>query len=935
MSRYEQNLTDSSILGSFEYFLHAEVEFYAFCFYEKVIDQIPEAEVEMMFVKFLDNLSEFRESEKNVMMVLEKFCEFLGSNQTEDELPNNIIAELAISLNSFKEKYLKNLRKFGRKKELEVIFKGFCEHFINLDEKNELKDSIPSATINSKMLKRKFSYFKSNDAILIISGNYKNIGKIIYANSKACNMLNYKSDKELIGTCFTELIPPPFNLIHKNILMKFIMFGYNYELKRHHFCIIDKFGYCIEVSMHLKLSFYKENAYFVTKFVRLVPEKSLILTKNDWKICAFSQRSSKFFSEISLNLLDLLPNALDYFDKYQNGVCFKYDQFGKSFLIKKNVLKISDLELFVIYLDTEDACDTFEYYTNLNLDDATNFIQYETVQSQSSKLIFENIERSSIASNTIITNFSLKTTKIFEVSTKALIILIILIFVSNFLLLFLLSQSSSLPKLISEISKIRYFSISCLANIQSLVLISQGQDLLHSSNYYQQALMKNSQNIEEILKEFEKISFPLGKFPKNRLEKKEIEIWFANQNKTFSKRIILKDCIKLVADYSQIIATKDPENFSQCYDEIWFAYRNIPFVYLDFLNETIYEVVNDLTESENLVFRLANYGNNVVAALQVFLVMFFWVFLGLVLKDDMYLWKLIFDVKLETLQSQYSLILRKLSHINHTLYQPRKLERVTETNLRKSHTLIPYLKTSSLILISFFLLIANKYSPISTLPPLLSKTLDQINNNELSKTLSIYSLYLLRNTVNPPYFSSNSNFTLKNLDFLSNSTLHLSLEKLKSTELKLTANIMKDENFFNIFHDFIDFSYASPCNYQVNISNCFTSFISKGVHSALIDFTNEIEFNSYKFDSYDHLKLEKYYEDIDEGLEVRLNLFRYKIKDFIETSFENLKGFMVGFVVLTALGYSFIGCKVVKGIRKGFKEKLLLIRMFNRDNMGW
>ena len=935
MSKYKQNLVETNYIKSTKYPLNIETEFYTFCLFNKIVADYPDACTDILLINFFYDLNDFKQNEADLLHNISELCLSLANHETSGKQIEKMIGNIGENIKKHQEKYFKSRKKFGFKKEFQVIFQGFCNEIVRQEVNLNIHKSEDILKMSSNQLNKKISNVESGGAILIVSGNHYDLGTILYANSIAYDMLGYGTGQGLAGMCFTQLIPPPFDVIHKNVLMKFIMFSDISELQRSHFCILDKNRFCIEVAMTLKLSFYKGNAYFITKFQRMLPEKNLILTESNWNICGFSYKVHRFFENFSTNLLSLLPNIQISFSQYKDNETFIFEHPNNKFVIRRHVLKIDQYELCVIYIDKAVDREAFDIYGSLQLESIFNNQNNSRDHNQRKEFHtdLENNDSSFKLSKKIQGwDKNMKIIKYFSIFIKIFVLAELLVLLAILLIVMQFSQSKDVSSIVFNIGLMRYLSISTLSSIQSLDLIQQNYKTLKTEDYYREVIKANSVKLDELLKDYDRVSLPFKKNKMTYFDNEEVEIYYQSLNGTYTDKVLLFDCVKIYIKHSYKILNTSLDQFKNLNEELEFIYRNIPGNYIKALNKTVFEVMKDITSSEHDIFNVLFYCELVLVFLPASLVMMTFLCLISLEQSNRSLWYKIDGIDYLNLSIQYNKVRKRLKNLHQILIQKETFEKISKREFYTRIIWKPLLKVSLLFIISLGIYFNSIYGPELRLQEIIFENLNHINFGGLRRMMTPLTLYWARAT----YFDLQNypinNFLTFNTFSSPNQTLSDLIEDFKSIQSSLMKRFEHEPLSLYSFTDYIEYMYGSTCSYLDSLENCQSSIVGLGVQPGFLGFIHEISrFNDWNDKTLlmeDLNSIERHSYSISSSFVYALQLFSDETDKIIEMHLFKSQMITMVFCFCVGLYYLFIGHWITENIKKNLEDRAFVAGMF-------
>ena len=916
LSSYKNKKDGDGLGAGLKDFINIEVEFYEYCLHRKIINESFEGYKDITMIKYLIYLNKFKSNESRNLSNLSKLLLLLNNPDSPISLLQQTIESLGSKILKNHIFYQKSIKKFGSRTQFQELYKSFCSEILNKDQNFENSTNLHSSKTQFKIISNKF--INENEILLLISGNSNDLGTILYASQDACKLCNYNSLDEMIGMSFTELIPPPFDKIHKDVLVKFIMFSNLTELQRSHFVILDKFSHCIEVTMDLNLVFYKGNTVFLIKFYEMKPSKNLILVGDNWEICGFSENIQKILGNVQSNLLILLPNILELFSIYSENEIFLYECSEKSFLIRRNTLTVGRQQLLVIYIDVASSIKALDYYESLFVQ-SPKTLEYLPEElkidpdSKSNKSAFgpsKNSEKLIKSTGKL---------KIFNVTLIFFIILMLIILLCIIFILQKFSESTVAFTMISEIGLMRFLSASSLANIQSLDLIYHNYTVLNQEDFYRNALKESMKNLNFFLKKYKKISLPLKAGKRFYFQDELIRVSFS---KTDAQYLNLFDFIKTYIKYSLNIANQKLENFDNISDHFDFVYYNIPYGYMKKLNDTVFEVMRDLILSQKKMFYTIFYCEIAIIAIPIILLLFSIFYLKSLEKLNKSLSIQIKNTK--NLNEKYKKINKRLEDLHKIKSNHDAPLSLPKRDLHQKNIILPFLlRISFLFLISIGVAFNSFYGYHIRLHEILDENLIHMNFGGLRRMMSPLTLYWTRSTymqMNQKDFFSHSNQSI----IIKPAQVSLSgmLEDYKSIQTDLMKHLSRYPLRDFQLNDYKNLMFGSSCDYLLNITNCSRTIVSCGVHSGFLTYLFEIKrliYSNQVFNMTNVNLIEKYTYNVGLSFVYGLRIFYSDIKVVVDFCLAQSKIAYLAFFSVILVYYLIVARKISEKIWRKFE----------------
>ena len=228
-----------------------------------------------------------------------------------------------------------------------------------IDKKNRLAD-------NELNRKRKNSMdIEEKSCLLIISGNEKNIGKILYANSNMIKFLSYTEDS-MYEAYLSQFVPKPFDRSHDIRLLKFIEESTsNHVFRSVPLFLLNKNGFLVECYFNSEGIGYEGNINFLALVEPITSKKREVgIISTEGEIFCHSENfpnllgctarsiEGRYINEFLCGIIiaNLAINSL-YMIKINSDTLKQYLNLG--IIIKEKV--IGSTSFIVMYASSEES----------------------------------------------------------------------------------------------------------------------------------------------------------------------------------------------------------------------------------------------------------------------------------------------------------------------------------------------------------------------------------------------------------------------------------------------------------------------------------------------------------------------------------------------------------------------------------------------------
>ena len=679
---------------------------------------------------------------------------------------------------------------------------------------------------------------------IVVSGHPEAIGMIIYANTEVKKLLGADGTSKLVGINFIRLIPSPFDVMHKEILSKVLLFGNLTELRRSHIVILDLNGFSIEVAMHVRLAFYSYTPYFVLEFIPRLPKECLLLCSPQGKIYSFSIELEGIVNKETDNIEKLYPNMLEYFESQEYGKTFMYSEGEKNEVMKIIKLQIDFELLYVVYLvDSEILIKKENVNKNYNkLNSMFHLTKKKTLDSEKvlkrdghfsmrKKKLKPTVEvmQSLSSPDTIKSNIAiLKWIK--RICSIALILLILAwtIFETNF------GDNAVLVDIMNDMGIIRISTLSIGTFLRSYDLSLQGYSTLYPSEQYKPLISAECLTLQTYLYGLQKYSSVYD--ISQHLKDTEIVTY------DFYNTVPVRETVNIFAGLENLISKTNTflNSTSGSIDSYLYIYHNSFISLFNNINSTNYLSLKKVNGDSSRIFSEINYLKVLLIA-PVLVLLFasipFFIALEKISKRQ---WSVLCSTSTQTFMLVRNKTVERLSVIhNMECTEVGELARAKNLQHRLWHK---YFAVIGLyfILVAFYMLIMN-FVLETSLESLYSLRIDFAFWGGLRRSLSRRSFVFARES----YLSYFSNVSITSLipnyrDFQPIEQIYEDdLTEFKWVDFSL---LIQTSRFSYNFDTYIEMMVSNPCNVAVLVANCSTSLISRGITSAIDTYKFNLEF---------------------------------------------------------------------------------------------
>ncbi|CAG9328752.1 unnamed protein product [Blepharisma stoltei] len=214
---------------------------------------------------------------------------------------------------------------------------------------------------------------RENVGVIFLSTENGAFGKIDFINTKASNILKLPV-LEAIGKNFSDFIPFPYSLNHNEKMKDFLMLGDRTTIEKPHSLILqDSLGYIFECNILVKLTAFKDKAYFLVSFSPISSIRQAILLSEEGEIYSHSSELSSLLGLPQQNMANMyLHNIIDGFElsnmELYNPVAIQHNYLDLKFVHIIKRIKFTEIHLILVISDANEQ----EMWKNKKSDEQLN-----------------------------------------------------------------------------------------------------------------------------------------------------------------------------------------------------------------------------------------------------------------------------------------------------------------------------------------------------------------------------------------------------------------------------------------------------------------------------------------------------------------------------------------------------------------------------------
>ena len=867
-----RDLSTQSNHNAISYPFNLESEYFLYLIYKKIIKV--KSFKEIAFFQYLEDLNIFAVADYNLCI---KLLDAINSTYVKKSSSSKIsVKQFKEYYNAFLQKkniYKINKRKYGKQAEFISKHKNFHKELsLNPGSRIVATDNIIEENFVDKFLGNISS---TRSSILLVSGHPDSLGKILFANNEAAEMLLYPSKSEIVGKNITKLIPEPFDKIHNEILIKTLLFTNNLISRRPIIYMKDYYGNSMELSIVTRIVFYSRIPYFIIELIGHEFCLSFALCSPSLTVYTCSSDVKDLFPHFEHSIEDVFPNLQAYILSTPPDCDFVYEDNGRTAQMKWTELIIGTERLISIYF--LDAYMLYEFQPpqlEVDFTQSTIFHNIYTTQlvaasqrRRNSKLVIP----SKILSVLVIrdnSNAINRYSKMLNFAAVGATALVLGIYISMIITTMYFVNGSSIDNMIADVLSMRYNVASLTYRMRTLDLYYQGVPCYFSESDYKKVINTNLINLQNTLVNINNYD---SKFQiKTLFQDTAVVIWdFEKGNSTSQEQNLYQAVTLLIAHSTQVLNSSFTDK-----DSLLFVHRNSFLTIYKALNDTGFMCLNSAKKNSLSILSAIN-SMNLISFIPYIALIIFSIFMLTKLEDiNNNQWSIINSISDDTKSALKNLIVARIKKY----YIPNFDMQITEskgTELRLSIYKKPLASILVLLLIS---LIFYAIALIAILDPLQSSINSRLDNIFYGGKRSFF--------ISSFAWAKESYAKDLNISYLDIFEKNYDIASIPGRVKELTDDISYFENLrfisvsksmsSNLYYaDYTDFLLYNPCNYITTLKNCSNTFISKGIHQGIVSFVEELYYyiNYSHRDKKDLLFLEHITSQFEVSLGVGLALY--------------------------------------------------------------
>ncbi|CAG9327281.1 unnamed protein product [Blepharisma stoltei] len=855
-------------------FPNLEAEFLFYFYYKKLINE--EKSEDLILLRYLKDMNEFKNKDLEVTSELWNVCKMISNmSKFHVKVFNRACKKLINAKRIFEIKAEKMIKKYQSDCDLLSIYGSYMAEFLEENEGNLFLARSQALKESNDGGIEKLTGFKyqKGSAIMVVSGMFGSIGDILYLNNDILDLLKIECIDNYIGTSFIQFMPAPFDVMHNDILRRYLIFGDKIDLFRPHMFLITTKGHCVEVSMHFRLVFYKQIPYFIADFNSRGHRKNLILHSPDGYIYAVSKDIQSFIGSRKGTIFEVIKNYIYYYEDNEVGKCFEYNENFYCTMMRFS-LSIDGFVLEVLYI-----ADSIEAITPLDSSPITktrtaSFNEFGAYKTDVSMEPDENYLKNTMGSNHTyassilskiqgkreIEKANLKILKLCSALNMNIRIAIFVLFIITFITIILdtaLISNLKMTSMLEDLAFMRYLGNSMLLNIRSLDLISQEHEPAFFEEYYRNSIKENSETLENsiilINDDISSYNFLHNIFSNHFVSISEkIE---GNFIRTTNENLF--HSLQAYISHANVIANTNIKDFHTIQNDLYYVYYNFPTGIIRTLNESVHTISIDYQD----------HVENTFLFLEIFKVTFFVPPIIMIIlsipsviileKANKTNWHNLSHLNIERQQYLRDKLMDRLRDL-HGIEVEHIEPRLGKTEMYSSVWKKFIIKIFLLQIISIIYYCAALYGFQVELSEIFVSQSKYIFSQDLTSMLSENSYFWARER----YLDGLNESFIGSIDNKSPfPSLEVQLEKLIE-EYEYFENLITYKDFKRFYNDdMINLEVGNPCDkLEDSLSNCKYSYLGVGVTAAVKMYLEELrDFSVFQRSNWENIiRLEKY-----------------------------------------------------------------------------
>ncbi|CAG9328658.1 unnamed protein product [Blepharisma stoltei] len=313
---------------------------------------------EIEYLQYLKKLHSAKNKDKELCYILlDIYIEILNKNTRIIKL-RYLIKKLYCLTKEIKELYKFLVENYKYPDSFEFYAYFLIKFLGQANEGNILlkrKQSIKEDPIIDQGLEE----YGENIGVIFLSTESDLFGTIAFINARALSLLKVSS-LDAIGKNFDDFIPAPYSLNHIEKMKTFLKSATKTIIEKPFSLFLqDNFGYIFECNISVKLTAFKDKAYFLISFSPISSNRQVILISEEGEICNHSSQLSALLGYPKESMKNMhfhsLINELELSDmELYNPTLIQCNNHDLVFIHITEKVKSIDIHLILVISDNNE-----------------------------------------------------------------------------------------------------------------------------------------------------------------------------------------------------------------------------------------------------------------------------------------------------------------------------------------------------------------------------------------------------------------------------------------------------------------------------------------------------------------------------------------------------------------------------------------------------
>ncbi|CAG9323975.1 unnamed protein product [Blepharisma stoltei] len=308
------------------------------------------------FGNYHQNLNKVKKEDKKLCLNLLEFWREITSKSPGFFKLTKTLNSIDTRIEFLNDEYKELASKYHKSKEILSLYSSYLKNILFEIERSEMLifklKSLKEIYLSSDNTEN-FSYFDTNNGVLIISNEEKNLGEILYSNSKTAGILNFPLES-IIGSNIKNFIPFPYNKEITEKLSNLIDFSSDTEISLHKgFFLISPMNFLLECTGKMLFSSINNVVVTILIFKLKQARYQSALISNDGVIFSCSEGFPVAAGASHNNVIGASISNL-FFDLKQIDIKpfipYKLPNFAKETIMVLSNLECFDMKMLYILL---------------------------------------------------------------------------------------------------------------------------------------------------------------------------------------------------------------------------------------------------------------------------------------------------------------------------------------------------------------------------------------------------------------------------------------------------------------------------------------------------------------------------------------------------------------------------------------------------------